>query len=211
MDGNWHVATTQAVSSVETADGTGATAGAGIGCSDDEACGGAVHSSEDGGLSNNNGNVTNEPNFDDDVINTQAHEVVEVAANSGECSGLDTLRTNPTGEGVVWEEGEISNSNAEGTDSRGDDPRGERGGAGGSMGRNSECTNEDAEPERVTACGIPLTSALAAAEIVRGLGGTSDRSGPPGLPSEAPARCGARGGKTKRELRRERWERAARG
>ena len=66
----------------------------------------------------NEQNATNEPNYYEDVINIQTREIVEVAANSGDCLGLDTVRTNPTRE-WVREEGEILQPNPEGTDARG--------------------------------------------------------------------------------------------
>ncbi len=71
-----------------------------------------------GTVTKNEQNVTNEPNFDEDVINIQTPEIVEVAANSGDCPGLDTVRTNPTRE-WVREEGEILKSRPDGADSRG--------------------------------------------------------------------------------------------
>ena len=46
------------------------------------------------------GNSTNEANFDDDVIISQNKEAVEVVANSGVDSGLDTRRTKPIWQGV---------------------------------------------------------------------------------------------------------------
>ncbi len=55
--------------------------------------------------------VTNEPKLDQDVITAQNEESVEVVANSGVFSGLDTLRTNPKpGCGGEEEEGARSKS-----------------------------------------------------------------------------------------------------
>ena len=86
---------TRSVPATGTADSTVHADGAQIGCSDDEACGGAVGSSEVGGLENNDGKVTNEPNFEKEVPHTQNQEIVGVAAVSGGAAGLDKLQTNP--------------------------------------------------------------------------------------------------------------------
>ncbi len=70
---------TRSVPATGTADSTVHADGAQIGCSDDRgACGGAVGSSEVGGLENNDGKVTNEPNFEKEVPHTQNQEIVGV-------------------------------------------------------------------------------------------------------------------------------------
>ena len=88
-DGAWNVPATK------MGDSGGSTAGAQVGCSDDEECGGVVGSTEDRGGDKNDGNVTNEPNFEKEVAHTQDKDIVAVAADSGGVSGLDKVRTNP--------------------------------------------------------------------------------------------------------------------
>ncbi len=93
--GSSQVAGTEAVSSAETTNGTWDVPAAPVGCSDEEACGGAVGSSEDGGLDNAGRNVTNEPNVEKEVVHTQNQNPIGVAADPGEISGLDKQQTNP--------------------------------------------------------------------------------------------------------------------
>ncbi len=88
----------------EEADSTGGAADAGIEHSDDEACGGAGGSGEDGELDKYDSAVTNEPRFDEGAIAAQETVNQEVTADSESDLGLDKNRIAVTNEPKIGED-----------------------------------------------------------------------------------------------------------
>ena len=80
---------TQSLPAAQEAEGVWGVADTRVDCSDDAGCGGAGGSGEDGGLDNNEGGVTNEPETGEDAAGVQEVLNQEVTADSKSALGLD--------------------------------------------------------------------------------------------------------------------------